>query len=205
MDRLKDLCIQNLPVVVDLTDALVHAKREVLRRIWTDISSTVDQRLGMRSAALSSRTKGPLFGDSGIGDMLKPPGVFDDWHCLLWSLRKDGGGGGRLHPAPALAVEINGGGLMYGVRCQDATRAEIERALAEFRTDSRGNPNQWWPWRTDYAVAFDAATPRARWAALASLASDEEKRRKFTEGIARTLDEIRETLRVKKPGLVDET
>lgn len=204
MDKLTDLCVRNLPIVLDLTNALVDAKHEILSRVWTEIGRTVGRRLGMRGAALSRKTKAPVFGDNGISDMLKPPSVLNDWHCLLWPLRKDGGGGGALHPAPAIAVEINGDGLMYGIRCQDATHAEIEEILRDFRTDVRGNSNDWWPWRTDYAAAFNAATPRARWSALASLANDEEKCRKFAGEIARTLEEIRTTLRAKTPGLVDE-
>lgn len=201
MDRLTELCIQNLPVVVDLADSLVHAKREVLRRIWMEIGKTVDQQLDAPGGALSQKTKAPIFGGNRIGAMLQQSTVVDDWHCLLWPLRGDRGNSGRLHPAPALTVEINRDGLIYGVRCQDANRAVIEGTLEGFKTDIRREPHGWWPWRAAYAAAFDAPTPRAKWAALASLANDEKACRDLAEKIAGVLEEIRETLRSRMPDL----
>lgn len=201
MDRLRELCLENLPVVVDLADALVHAKREVLRRIWTEIGQTVGRRLRAQGGALSQKTKDPIFASSGISDMFPPSTVVDDWHCLLWPLRKDGESRGRLHPAPALTVEINRSGLIYGVRCHDSSRAKIEGVLREFRADVRGEPQPWWPWRTDYAVAFNAPTPRAKWAELAGLANDEEKCHEFAGRISTLLDDIRATLRSRMPEL----
>lgn len=166
-----------------------------------EIGKTVDRQLDAQGGALSQKSKAPIFGGSRIETMLQPSTVVDEWHCLLWPLRGDRGNGGRLHPAPALAVEINRDGLTYGVRCHDANRAVIEGTLEEFRTDIRGEPHVWWPWRTDYAVAFDAPTPRAKWAALTSLANDEEACRGLAEEIASVLEEIRETLRSRIPDL----
>lgn len=200
MTKLVELCEKNLPVAVEITHALVEAQRNALRRIWPKISEVGQERLGESSQALSRKTKGLDAGPKRIENMLMRLEMSPDWHGLFWPLSpasKDGSD--RLARAPALGVEINTDGLIFGVRCQDDRWKTIRDALRDLRTPEN-QANDWWPCR----IVYEGGRSNGRtWAQLATLANDEDERTRCAGHIADTLLKIREELQRKTSGLFD--
>ena len=199
MTKLVELCEQHLPVAVEITQALVEAQRNVLRKLWPKISETGQERLGVPSKALSPKTRGLKEGPGRIEDMLAGLKTVPDWHGLFWPLSRTSVGGSDA-PAPALGVEVNEiDGLIYGVRCrhQDPNWESVGNALSGFGArQHRG----WWPCK----IFYEGGPSNGRiWDQLAGLANDEDECARCADLIADTLLRIREELRKKTPNLFD--
>lgn len=199
MDELTKLCERHLPLVMDLSQAIGEAKRNLLRRLWNRIHASVKARLGSDGHTLNRPQfkAGPDASEDRIENMLKHDRVLTgDWHCLLWPFRTDPEGKpGSAVSAPGLAVELNESGLIYGVRCGDDCHAAIKDALKSFQVaepHTNDSPRDWWPWKATYTRGN-----RHGWRQLADLINTETKMTQCADHIAGTLHQIRDHLRSK--------
>lgn len=200
MTKLVELCEQHLPVAVEITQALEEAQRNVLRKLWPRISETAQEKLGVPSKALSSKTRGLRDGPDRIENMLVNLKTVPDWHGLFWPLSRTSKGGSDA-PAPALGVEVNDqNGLIYGVRCkrQEPSWESVANALSGF--GAREHQGGWWPCKIFYE---DGPSNGRIWDQLAGLANNEDENARCADLIADTLLRIREELRRKTPDLFD--
>lgn len=182
MIELKKLLLQdnNLILAHTLIKATTEVHIELLEKLWGEIESELKKTIP--DLPKKANKDSDLSPDGRIVSPDRIRKLVEGKRGAMWQ--------GLYYPfvdrgAASLGVEI-GDSILFGVRCHKDhknERVKLENALSEIV----GDKNEWWPW---FKYANEDLNLRNPTQETFMMLSNEEKRRKYVEGIARDLKKV---------------